>query len=1122
MRFKRLSGLVVIITLLLLAPRLFSGTTGKISGVVIDGQTKLPVPGARVMIQGTSMGALVSPIDGSYVILNVPPGVYTLVSDCIGYKKTTVTNVRVNADVTTEQDFKLVSEALPGDSVVVVGTRPEIDKFEVSTVERISADKIRALPVTNIEGVIKTQTGFVSQGGALHVRGSRAGEIGLVDDGVLIKDHLGGYGSVKIGGNEATPIARLSMNFSASDVEDLAIMKGNYSAEYGNAAGGIIATQRKEGSNRITTFGAGYLTDDLGDRSLNKYSFNQDRLEMNISGPLPFLATDIFPKLGLKWPGENMSYYASFNVDKYDGFVDYNDFPSTRSKISYGHESFLGIEIPNRRVNKYNGLAKLTWKMDANSRYKLNLRYSKDWDRARSFSWAYLYNPQNATVLKSSTEVGSIGLQFSPPFLKDSYGEILYSEVVQTYERRPGNLSPSNFYVPIEQYGWEFYWDANNNGRWDAAEPYTDLNQNGEWDPGEPFQDLNGNGVRDEAEYIFYDVNYVDVNGNGIYDDGDSTYYFVDSSRVRHGNGVYDPQLGFQYNRDLPEPYVDGDSSLGEPFVDINGNGRYDLGIDRWEPTNDLDHNGRYTGPRDPWSEGIPYIDRNLNGRYDAPNMRYDLGEQFDDINGNGRWDGSDDFWDFGFDQWAQYHYDYTRTRTLKFDLTSQVSRHHGLKSGLEFNFYNIKLEDLQYPYRDYNGPPDDGPWSNITRLIELRDLDGDNIADTAIYKTYSKGVFRDFYVRTPRDGAFYIKDKMEFGEMVADIGIRYEFFVQAREAKDSVMLATEGTDRLIIDSQNKWAPRVGFAFPISDKAKLMFNYGHFYQKPGYSKYYQRATQNRIGAARLIGNPNLDYEKTILYEVGVQYAISEGYRLDISGYYKDQYGLLNTVPVGLSSGSAEVHSNVDYSRARGMELEFEKRYGQFLAGSIKYEYTFAFGKSSDDRSDYYIRYRQGKISIKENPLDWDIRHNITVNGTLNVAKGEHPRFGIFKLPDDWSINLLWLYKSGRPFTPTSAYPGLMLTRNQDPPVNSKRMPPTSSVDVRFDKKFQVYGMNYTASVLINNAFDNKNVDDVSGATGLAYTSVTEVGQIRTGNYIDMDPTDYTNGRQIMIGLAVQF
>ncbi len=1155
-----LINLAVLSLLIIWSPWVFAGTTGKISGVVTDSETGLHIPGARVVIEGTTMGAMVDPIDGSYVILNVPPGTYTLVGECIGYNKMTVKEVLVRANITTEQNFELVSEAIKVGDITVIAERPDIDKYEVSTVDRISAEEIKSLPVTNIEGVIKTQTGFVSEGGALHVRGSRAGELAFVDDGVLIRDQLGGYGGVNISGDEVTPISRLSMNVSASDVEDISIMKGNYSAEYGDCAGGLVTTQRKEGSNKITTVYAQLLTDDMGSPGLNKYSFNQDRFDLSISGPLPLISNQLFPALGLKWPGENMAYYGSFSVDKYDGFVDYNDFDSPRSKIDYGSEKFLGIEIPNRRVNKYSGLMKLTWKIDPNSRYKLNLRYSKDWDRARDFNFGFLYVPENAQVLKSSREIKSARFSFNPPFLKDTFGELLLSEVIQTYERKPGGLTPSNFYVPIK--GWESYYDANDNGQWDPAEyfedlngdgiwgePYVDLNANGRfdvdvdslidlngngvWDP-EPFEDSNGNGVWDPAEVINNDVYYIDVNGNGIYDDEDSTYLDQDGN----GNGIYDPQLSDIYNIDEPEPYIDGDYSWGEPFTDVNGNGVYDppydsmgtiIIVDIWEPINDLDHNGQYTGPDDPWSEGIPYTDYNQNGRYDAPNGRYDYGEPFTDVNGNGRWDPTDQFYDAGFDRWAQYHYDYTRTRTLKLDMTSQISRNHGLKSGFEFKFHRIEYQDLQYPYNKYDGPADtintdkNGPWWGIERAIEVSDLDGDGIPETVTgTEVYSKGTFRDFYVRTPKDGAFYIEDNMEYGEMIANVGVRYEFFIQAREVKDSVTLSYEGlSDRRIIDSQQRWAPRIGFSFPISEKAKLFFNYGHFYQRPGFVKYYQRATQ-ASNAFTVIGNPNLDYEKTIQYEVGVQYAISEGYRLDVSGFYKDQYGLLNTVPEELSSRSTEMQQNIDYARARGLEFEFLKRYGQFLAGSIKYEYTWAYGKSSSDRSDYYIRFAGGEIAIKENPLDWDIRHQLTASASFSVIKGEHPHFGIFKLPDDWSLNIIWLYKSGRPFTPGDNYPGLSLRRNESPIINSKRMPANSTVDVKFDKNFQVYNMNYTFSILVNNIFDYNNVDDVYSSTGMANTDVNYNGQIYTGLPRHNNPAHYTSGRQIMLGLSVQF
>jgi len=175
----------------------FAGTAGKIAGTVLDKTEKTPVPGARVLIEGTTMGSVINPVDGSFFIINVPPGTYTVIASCIGYEKLTVENVKVQADSTTELNFELVSEAYSVDSVIVIGTRPDIDKYETASVDRLSTSEIEALPVSNVKDIIKTQTGFVSKGGELHLRGSREGEIAFQNDGVAIRDQLGGYGQTE-------------------------------------------------------------------------------------------------------------------------------------------------------------------------------------------------------------------------------------------------------------------------------------------------------------------------------------------------------------------------------------------------------------------------------------------------------------------------------------------------------------------------------------------------------------------------------------------------------------------------------------------------------------------------------------------------------------------------------------------------------------------------------------------------------------------------------------------------------------------------------------------------------------------------------------------------------------
>ena len=1109
----------------------FAGTVGKISGTVTD-ENGVGIPGVAVQIENTTMGAAAS-FDGSYVILNVAPGTYTLVAQSIGYNKMTVTEIRVQADVTTETNFQLTSEAIPTDDIIVIGKKEEINKYITSNEQKISADKISSMPVSNVSDVLRRTAGFVKQGELFHARGGRGGEIAYIVDGVEIKDVLGGLT------RSSGDALKKNVDLSATDIEELSVMKGSFDAEYGGVNSAIINVVRKEGDIRTTTGRIEYLTDDFGFSDLNKYSFNSDRLEWNLSGPVPGISDQLFPALGLKWPGEKMAYFISFSTDKSNQYIDYNNHPSSRSKIDYGYEKFLGIKIPNRRSNKYSASAKFTWKMDDNARYRLSFNYLKLWQKYTNFDWDFLYTPQTAHRIDESKELYGLTFTFSPDFLRNTFGELKFSRYVQDYDQRPGGKVPGDFVMGDD---YEDFTDVNNNGRWDASEPFVDvngdgffgepfndennngifdagdvwtayetpiidydtiwvhdLNRNGRYDTdiGEPYSDLNGNGQWDPAESISNDHYWHDVNGNGVFDEGDSTYQ-VDG----RGNGAYDPELRDVINEDRAEPFTDGDVIIGEPYIDVDFNGVFnghpndpdgpDVFIGAW----DLNSNGRHDGPDDPWSDGIPYRDLNNNGRYDAPDGNYDYGEPYVDLNDNGVYDLADGFNDHGFLQWAVYQKTRTEINTFSMNLTSQVAKEHEIKSGIEFKDMHLEMGDLRYPNRTYDGLPDGGPWPD-------------------------RGIFRDFYTRTPKQGSFYFRDKMEYGEMIANLGFRYDFYIQANEIK-TVDFQTENlTDKDLADSQNKFSPRVAFSFPVSDKAKLYFNYGHFFQLPELSKFYRRPTQ-ASNAFGIIGNPNLDFEKTIQYELGLQYRVTRGYIMSISGFYKDYYGLLNSIREIYGPISTDVYGNIDYARSRGMEFKIEKRYAHFFAGSFDYEYTWAFGKNSSASADYFARFLRQEIPIQETPLDWDIRHQITATGDVRAQKGNHPKIGIFTLPDDWSFNFIWQFKTGLPFTPDVNYPGLILMGNESPLNNSRRIPYYSTVDIRLDKNYQVWDLNYTISLRVANLFGSKNVNEVYSSTGLAYSNQNINGQIWTGIPTDADPSLYDPGRQIQLGLSVNF
>ena len=68
-------------------------TSGKITGYVKDKDTGEPLIGANIIIEGSQIGAATN-ADGYFVILNVPPGTYSLKVSYIGYATLIIKNVK--------------------------------------------------------------------------------------------------------------------------------------------------------------------------------------------------------------------------------------------------------------------------------------------------------------------------------------------------------------------------------------------------------------------------------------------------------------------------------------------------------------------------------------------------------------------------------------------------------------------------------------------------------------------------------------------------------------------------------------------------------------------------------------------------------------------------------------------------------------------------------------------------------------------------------------------------------------------------------------------------------------------------------------------------------------------
>lgn len=229
---KRKSRLILVwmtLALFLLGGEVHATSTGKIAGIIRDTDTREPLVGVNVVIEGTAYGAT-SDLSGRYFIINLPPGMYSVKVSLIGYEKMTKTNVVVNSNHTTELDFTLKVSPIEGAEVIVVAQR-EIVKKDISS-SQIVADGAQAEAVPMVRDVmsfVNLQAGIMSN----EIRAGGLDQIGYVVDGLVSIDNR---------------TNRPLMQVNLSTVSEITITKGGFNAEYGNVRSGVINVVTKDPS----------------------------------------------------------------------------------------------------------------------------------------------------------------------------------------------------------------------------------------------------------------------------------------------------------------------------------------------------------------------------------------------------------------------------------------------------------------------------------------------------------------------------------------------------------------------------------------------------------------------------------------------------------------------------------------------------------------------------------------------------------------------------------------------------------------------------------------------------------------------------------------------------------
>jgi outer membrane receptor protein involved in Fe transport len=478
-----------------------------------------------------------------------------------------------------------------------------------------------------------------------------------------------------------------------------------------------------------------------------------------------------------------------------------------------------------------------------------------------------------------------------------------------------------------------------------------------------------------------------------------------------------------------------------------------------------------------------------------------------------------DGLWDVG--NGYTWHDHYVIENTLKFDLTKNFSEKNKFKTGFDITFQEMQNVDIYEP------------WAGTLGL------------NNDIYKVF------------PAFGAFYAQDNITYGGMILNVGLRFDYWVPGQYVDDAVnnpavitipdQIRQDYLDKTYSFLGHRWkgrlSPRIGISHPISDNQMLYFSYGQFSKRPKpqfvYAKLSPSAAQSSF---QKFGNPDLNPETTVAYELGISTQFSNNDVLSVTAYYKDIFDYASTknakiTSARLSSTSYITYVNQDYATSRGLEAEYRKRIGKWFSGSITGSYSITTGKSSTPDQAVLVAQGVDFEKVKENYMEWDRPLQFNLSTTWRVEKGE-PLFGIGRgILDDYSLYIHAFYQSGKRYTPYVLVGTIPSNNRPDYELDSGNLLGGIGedwfwIDVNFEKNFDVLGLGMVASVQIKNILDNKNAAVINPVTGKAY----EYGDPTPLSWNDplypqlqapvkafpYDPSRYLAGRNMIVGLSVKF
>ena len=815
---KRLKGFTELFLFLLLAfpAAILAQTTGKIAGTITDKSTGEALPGVNIVVEGTNLGASAD-LQGHYTILQVPPGTYSLRISMVGFRPVIVKDVYVKIEQTAIVDVVMEAEAVRAAEVVVTAKRNLIEPDVATSVTSITSEQAQRLPAVNAISALGLQAGVqggfsgpLGYGGGITIRGSSGEQIKFNVNGLALRDPRNNLP------NEAIPL---------SSVKDMSLIRGGFSAEYGQVMGGLVNVVTREG---------------------NKESYS-GRFEARVAPPQPkyWLAPGVYDlnnpmSYALRpffdpavcWTGTSNGNWDYFTQQQYPQFQGW-DAVSQQLNAN-------GINLTPaaaQRVFEYE-----TRKAEPNSQ--------ADYDLDAGFGGPVPFVSSPLGNLRFYAAYRGNRTMLIWPLSRPNYED--YTGTLQINS----DLSPT---MRLELYGLmgQTLTQASN---WNTPESYFQSPTDVVTNAASVLQPTDLFGLYSNFAFSLAYIKTRSVSAKLTQTLTDNTYYDV----ILQNYGVnYDTGPGGARDTSIVSEIVPG----------------------FFEGTNPFGY----------W----PYYPVTPTNVLVGTSSLYARIRDYSRVN----------------------------TTSIRANLMSQVNFQNQIKTGLELNY-----TALHFDYGVINSQ-----------------------AGQDVYQTRT---LMDVY---PYRGAAYIQDKLETKEFTMNVGLRLDysdanfnwwdvnpFDAAFYQPADSITFANTRFPTKSSKMRLDISPRLAIAHPISENAKLYFNYGWFRQLPTYETMLE-VSRTPLQAVQSIGNPNLPLAKNISYELGVDFSLSEEWLLQTSAYYKDftnqqgglypNYGTYtNTTYISTQGFQYVETSSNNYSDQKGFEVTLTRSTGNWVRGFIDYTY----------------------------------------------------------------------------------------------------------------------------------------------------------------------------------------